>query len=190
MKKLILVAIVICGAYFADAQSIQTNIERIQSELDKIVMETSNLPAYKRSAISASILNIKRMLGSNFSDPSDNSYYPQERIMTDREFDNFLLTIKQTSSFDTRLMQISRKARNTSFYMDQIHDILKLFSFSSERDKVRDILLPKAIDPENIRQLYDLYRFPSEQKKLNELIDQRPSGYMQAEPDKLERGVK
>lgn len=180
----------ICGAYIADAQSIQNNIERIQSELDKIMMEASNLPAYKRSAISASILNIKRMLGSSTPDPKDINYYPQERIMTDREFDNFLLTIKQTISFDARLMQISRKAHNTSFYMDQIHDILKLFSFSSERDKVRDILLPKAIDPENVRQLYDLYRFPSEQKKLNELLDQRPSGYMQAEPDKFKQGVK
>jgi hypothetical protein len=74
--------------------------------------------------------------------------------------------------------------------MDQIHDILKLFNFSSERDKVRDILLPKAIDPENVRQLYDLYRFPSEQKKLDQLLDQRPSGYMQAEPDKFKQGVK
>jgi hypothetical protein len=190
MKKVILATLMILGTYFADAQSIQTNLDRIQDELNKIMMEASNLPVYKRSAISASVLNIKRILGSNTPDPKDISYNPQERIMTDSEFDNFLLTIKQTSSFETQLMQICRKARNTSFYMDQIHDILKLFNFSSERDKVRDILLPKAIDPENVRQLYDLYRFPSEQKKLEELIDQRPSGYMQAEPDKFKRGAK
>jgi hypothetical protein len=175
----------ICGAYIADAQSMQNNIERIQSELDKIMMEASNLPAYKRSAISASVLNIKRILGSSTPDPKDMGSYPQEGTMINREFDNFLLTIKQTTSFDTQLMQISRRVRNTRFYMDQIHDILKLFSFSSERDKVRDVLLPRAIDTENVRLLYDLYPFSSEQKKLDELIDQSPSGYRQAEPAKL-----
>jgi hypothetical protein len=55
--------------------------------------------------------------------------------------------------------------------MDQIHDILKLFPFSSERDRVRDIILPKAIDPENIRLLYDIYVFQSDQKRLEEILD-------------------
>ncbi|WP_320053612.1 DUF4476 domain-containing protein [uncultured Acetobacteroides sp.] len=175
MKKLLLVAIVICGAYIADAQSIQTNIERIQSELDKILIEANSLPAYKRSAISASIINIKQMLGSNAPDPRNTGRHPQEGTMINQEFDGFLLVIKQTSPFDTQLMQISRRARSTRFYMDQIHDILKLFNFSSERDKVRDILLPRAIDPENVRLLYDMYPFSSEQKKLDEILYQLPN---------------
>lgn len=188
MKKILILTSMICIASLANAQSIQTNLDRIQDELDKIMQEANSLPAYKRSAISASILNIKRMLGSNYTVPYDNNYYPQERVMNDREFDNFILSIKQTSSFDARFMQISKATRNTSFYMDQIHDILKQFNFSSERNKIRDILLPKAIDHENIRLLYDLYRFPSEQKRLNELLEKNPRREsMQIEPERISK---
>jgi hypothetical protein len=172
MRKFLLLVAAIGIALASNAQSsIQSNLDKIQEELDKIMMESSSLPAYKRSAISSSVLNIKRLIGSYYSDPYDNNYYPQERILNDREFDNLILTIKQTNSFDARLMQINRVSRTTSFYMDQIHDILKLFPFSSERDRVRDIILPKAIDPENIRLLYDIYVFQSDQKRLEEILD-------------------
>lgn len=191
MKKILLLTLMVCAASLADAQSIQSNLDRIQSELDKIMMEANTLPAHKRSAISSSILNIKRMLGPTYADPYDNNYYPQEKVMNDREFDNFLLSIKQTKSFDARLMQITRTSRTTSFYMDQIHDVLKLFNFSSERNRVRDIMLPKVIDPENIHLLYVFYKFPSEQKRLNELLEKNPKREsMQIEPERMSKEAK
>jgi hypothetical protein len=181
MKKIILATALLMGAYLCNAQSIQDNLDRIQGELEKITVAARSLPAYQRNAIMASVESIRQLTGSTGNAPrhdyhnNNNNNRPQERVLSDLELANFLSSLKQTNFYDDKRVLVKRVARNTSFYMDQIHAILKTFVFNSERDEVRDILLPKAIDPENIRLLYDIYPFSMDQKRLNEILDQQPT---------------
>jgi len=179
MKKIILATALLMGGYLCNAQSIQDNLARIQGELEKITATASSLPPYQRNAIMASVESIRQLAGSMGNAPHrdyrNNNNRTQERVLSDLDLANFLSSLKQTNFYDDKLALVKRVARNTGFYIDQIHDILNTFVFNSERDQVRDILLPKAIDPENIRLLYDIYPFLMDQKKLNEIIDQQPT---------------
>ncbi len=181
MKKLILATALILGTYLCNAQSIQDNLARIQGELEKITATASSLPPNQRNAIMASVESIRQLASSTGNAPhrdyrnNNSNNRTQERVLSDLDLANFLSSLKQTNFYDDKLALVKRVARNTGFYIDQIHDILNTFVFNSERDQVRDILLPKAIDPENIRLLYDIYPFLTDQKKLNEILDQQPA---------------
>lgn len=152
------------------SQSIQSNLDKISYELDKIVYEASSLTPYKKAAIESRVQSIRRMIGSTTNAPLPEY---NERVLSDADLANILSLMKQ-ASFDGEMFKVvARSSRNTRYYMNQIHDILTNFNFSEDRDKARDLLLPRAIDPENVHLLFDIYPFPSDQKKLDDIIDRQ-----------------
>lgn len=177
MKHTLFLFILLIVTTVANSQSIRENVDKIETELRQIERLARSLPPQDQKALMASVRRIKQLTGAGYSYQSDRNedvvvVKPNERILNETEFDNLMLTIKETRFFDAKLSLIKRVSRNTNFYMAQAKAILNAFTFRDERNQVRDIILPKVIDPENIRLLYDLYPFADEQKELNQIMDQ------------------
>lgn len=174
MRIGIISLLLLCSAGVANSQnvqSIQSNLQNISVELDKIMYVAKTLPPNQQAAIASSVQLIRQSIGENDVLPNNGGTNQYWRVLTEFEFNNFIGKIKQNLLFSDRLSIIKRNSRNTMFYMSQIRDLLVLFNFNDERDQVRNLILPKAIDPENVSLLYEIYRFESERRELDAILD-------------------
>jgi len=95
---------------------------------------------------------------------------PVELGMPAAEFRALKQAIESESFEKQQLNVLQSAARRAQFTVEQVGQLIDLFSFSSGKVKVVEITRPRIVDRENLYQLYSHFTFDSDKDKVKHLL--------------------
>lgn len=165
-------------------------MREINQKLNNILQVSQSLPQQKKDRIISEVKSIRQILEKeNTKEVDENSQSTENRIeildkllmknpyLTDvKHFDiqsmnNLKARIKAAKSYRAQLELIKRTNLGSTFTIEQILELTKLFPDLIEQKEVVLVLLPNAVDLENIDQLYNLFSSDSDKKVINKIAD-------------------
>jgi len=159
-------------------------ISLINQKLENILSEAKKLPQNNRSRIQSEVNDIRSLLTNKVrvihehSEQLKNSHQENLnepaliKILDVKEFSDLSTHIKTAGAYKNQLVLIKRIPKNTSFTIQQILDLTSVIALPENKKEVVLLLLPKAIDQENVDLLYKLFSTPSEQEKINQIAEE------------------
>jgi len=167
------------------------DIRLIDQKLENILRETLDLPQQKKVRIAFEVESIKRILDKERekgtvemaqlieknNTPSNNfkpksPYMPIFTLYDDKELSLLKARIRGARPYKNQLAYIKQINNSSSFTIEQIKDIVEEISLTSDKKEVVKILLPNAVDLENVDQLYDLFKTDSDKQDLDKIAEQ------------------
>lgn len=99
---------------------------------------------------------------------------PENEIspMTSSSFRSFIAILEDESFEDTGLEILEDAADKNHFTVDQLVEIIGLFSFENNKIEACKIVYPKLIDKENSYEIYSSFQFPASKKEIRKWIEQ------------------
>lgn len=94
----------------------------------------------------------------------------QRRRYTDSEVAELASKIKKAWPYNSQKPLIILAAKNAMFSMEQIRTIIDQLDFQNDKKEVLDILVPNAIDPQNIDLFFDIFWSQSDKDYLYNLV--------------------
>lgn len=139
------------------------DIQKIHIYLDSLLYETDNLPFHKRKMIQYYISEIKNILISNQT--------ANKKIYSEEEFKNIISQLKTNPQYNTQKIILKQVAKKSNFYMKQIKEIILTINFQNDKKDSLELLLPKAVDPENVGILFDIFWTQSDKEYINSILE-------------------
>lgn len=96
--------------------------------------------------------------------------YGYDVVMNRAEFDRFLRTVKDKPFDSDRNKLIETTLVSTGFTSDQCLQLVKLFSFDSEKIKLMQAMYPRIVDKPNFYLVIESLTFQSDKNKMNEFV--------------------
>ena len=96
--------------------------------------------------------------------------YGYDVEMNRAEFDRFLRTVKDKPFDSDRNKLIETTLVSTGFTSDQCLQLVKLFSFDSEKIKLMQAMYPRIVDKPNFYLVIESLTFQSDKNKMNEFV--------------------
>lgn len=92
------------------------------------------------------------------------------RIMDENEFRSFYNRVKSAPFRDEQFKIVSFETANRFFTSRQSRDLIAIYNFDDERLKMLDILAPKIVDRENSGVIVDIFTFSSGKDKARDIL--------------------
>jgi hypothetical protein len=105
-------------------------------------------------------------------DNNNNPYYPNSRIMNDRDFSAFKATITNSNFDSGKLTIMKTQLNNTRITSNQLRELAQLYSFESTKLDAAKYGATKVIDPQNLFVVYDVFDFESSKTSFANFISQ------------------
>jgi hypothetical protein len=91
--------------------------------------------------------------------------------MTSGEFSGLVSNVENESFADDKLSVVRIAAKSHWFTMDQLIQLVGLFSFSEEKVESVRIVYPRVVDPENAHNLMSAFTFSDDKQAVQRIID-------------------
>lgn len=159
-------------------------ISLINQKLENILSESKKLPQNSKSRIQSEVNDIRSLLTDKVriihehSEHLKNSHQenlnePEPiKIFDVKEISDLCARIKSAGEYKNQLVLFKRIPKNTSFTIQQILDLTNVIALPVNQKEVVLLLLPKAIDQENVDLLYKLFSTESEQEKIDKISEE------------------
>lgn len=166
-------------AFCADLNS--EDMRRIDQRLENILRESEMLPPQNRACIFSEVKSIRQILDWSVRENRDRPTgrhdhgsvrRPGFRVYDNEEFMDLRARIKAAWPYRDQILLIRRINKNSAFTIRQILELTKVIDFQNDQKEVVLILLPNAIDLENIDLLYDLFWSISDKETINRIADE------------------
>lgn len=156
-------------------------MRQIDRRLDNILRESSFLPQQNKERILSEIKSIRKILAEEMYDNRDEPIerYRHEntgrrgvRLYENSSFQDLKVRLKSAWPYRDQLVFIRRLNRTSAFTVRQILELAKVIDFPNDQKEVALILLPNALDLENVDILYELFWSISDREKINRIADE------------------
>jgi len=163
----------------------------IDQKLNNILRVSQTLPLQKKERIFSEVKSIRQILGTDSEQEinmdlktSENGketkkeYLIKSPYLSDiKHFDlqgmnNLMSRLRAAKSYKAQFELIQKINNGSSFTIQQILDLTKVFASSMEKKEVGLVLLPNAVDLENIDQLYSLFSSDRDKLTINKIADE------------------
>lgn len=167
------------------------DIRQIDQKLENILRESLDLPQQKKVRIAFEVESIKRILDKERvkgveqiaqliekkTTPTDNfkpksPYMPISRLYDDKSLSLLKARLRSARPYKNQLAYIRQINNTSSFTIEQIKEVVAEISLTSEKKEVVKILLPNAVDLENVDQLYSLFNTDTEKQEIDRIAEQ------------------
>lgn len=98
---------------------------------------------------------------------------PVVRPMPDGPFKRMNEAVAKESFAEDKMRVLKMAAGDNYFLISQVGQLMEHFAFSQDKLTVVRELKPRILDPENGYQLYGVFSFSSDKKRLQEILAQR-----------------
>jgi|GEM_PF-2429880 len=168
-----------------------SDIRQIDQKLENILRESLDLPQQKKVRIAFEVESIKRILDKQREKgseeiallieknnaPSENfkpksPYMPISKLYDDNAITLLKTRIRGARPYKNQLAYFKQINKSSSFTIEQIQELIEEISLTSEKKEVVRILLPNAVDLENVDQLYNLFKTESEKQEIDKVAEQ------------------
>lgn len=167
MKKTILFAVIFLACHSLDVSGEEIskeNISKINRELDSILMSAQGSYGISRQELTDRVVRIKMLLeGKEHRSLGGGT-------INDLEMADLIARVKKAWPYRDQKILLQRVSENSRFSMKQIRSILEILNFPDEKKDAARILLPRAVDPANIDELYRIFWTPSDKEYINSLL--------------------
>lgn len=191
MKRVDLILFFLILSVFAWSADINLDdVRQIEQKLENIDRESLDLPKPKRVRIQFELESIRQILEGEkvkaadrmadkieknatpvkgFSEKSP--YMPVYRLYNDVQLKNLSIRLKATKPFKNQLALIKDVDKHASFTINQIKELLNDVRLLADKKETALVLLPNAVDLENVDQLYFLFTSTSEKAKIDRIAE-------------------
>lgn len=166
------------------------DVRQIEQKLENIDRESLDLPKSKRVRIQFELESIRQILEGEKVKAADrmadkieknatpikgfsakSPYMPVYRLYNDVQLKNLSIRIKAAKPFKNQLTLIKDVDKHASFTINQIKELLNDVRMLADKKETALVLLPNAVDLENVDQLYFLFTTPSEKAKIDRIAE-------------------
>jgi hypothetical protein len=167
MRKSIIFAVMImaCHATVVSGEEIsRENMAKINRELDSILMSAQGSYGISRQELTDRIVRVKMLLAGR-----EHGRWGGDAF-NESEMGDLIVRVKKAWPYRDQKVLLQRVSANSRFSMKQIRRILEIIDFPDDKKDAARILLPRAVDPENIDELYRIFWTPSDKEYINALL--------------------
>lgn len=159
------------------------DITQINQKLENILRIANFLPASNKTAIQSEVKSIKKILTDKVRILKDQPLKPvnqqpvkvQEagelKLYDEQAFKVFVSKIKAAGTYKNQAVLLKKVQQQSSFTLQQILDLTKVVTLPNDQKDVANMLLPNAVDHENIDLLYHLFSTKEEQDAINKISE-------------------
>jgi len=95
---------------------------------------------------------------------------PAPRPMPPERFQALVRAVDHESFSGNKLTVISQAASDSLFRMEQVEQLIRRLSFSSDKLKALDVMAPKVVDRQNAFKIYDAFTFSSDKDQARKIL--------------------
>ena len=102
--------------------------------------------------------------------PENEVNSPNTMVMRPEAFSDLLTSLKREAFGSDKLKILKTASQSSYFLVDQLVQLVDLFSFSNEKINVVEIIYPVTVDRANAYKIYSAFSFPADKEKVEKII--------------------
>lgn len=156
-----------------DELNVREIIFRISSNFEKLEREYLTKLSY-RDYVRAKSLLMESYDLLNLIPLEENEEYNSNSPISDEDFAGLLQSIQNENFAEDKIGVVSIASKYHHFLVEQVLQIIDEFSFSGNKIEIIKLVYPNVIDKENSHRLISAFTFSSDKDKVREIINSFP----------------